>query len=294
MKYTLITGSANGLGKEFAKLYARDNNNLLLVDVGEKALSEVKEELFKECPNIEVKTLVCDLSLKEELYKVKKYVADIIGEEYIIPTLNVWNSFDEIDFDTLPDQFVLKCTHDSGGLVICNDKTNFDKEAAKKKIEASMKAKYYYHGREWSYKNVKPRIIAEEYMEDATTKDLRDYKFFAFNGDVKMLFIATERQEKDSETKFDFFDENFEHLPVTNGHPNSEPPYFKPENFDKMKELAEILSKDIPHVRVDFYNVNGKIYFGELTFYHWSGLIPFSPEEWDYKFGEWITLPDKK
>lgn len=234
-----------------------------------------------------------EYSMMVDKYEVKKYVADLIGEEYIIPTLNVWNSFDEIDFDTLPDQFVLKCTHDSGGLVICNDKANFDKEAAKKKIEASMKAKYYYHGREWSYKNVKPRIIAEEYMEDATTKDLRDYKFFAFNGDVKMLFIATERQEKDSETKFDFFDMEFNHLPFRNGHPNADVPPAKPQNFELMKELASKLSKGIPHVRVDFYEVNGKVYFGELTFCHWSGLMPFEPHEWDEKLGSWLELPQK-
>lgn len=234
-----------------------------------------------------------EYSMMVDKYEVKKYVADLIGEEYIIPTLNVWDSFDEIDFDTLPDQFVLKCTHDSGGLVICNDKATFDIETAKKKIEASMKAKYYYHGREWSYKNVKPRIIAEEYMEDATTKDLRDYKFFAFNGDVKMLFIATERQEKDSETKFDFFDMEFNHLPFRNGHPNADVPPAKPQNFELMKELASKLSKGIPHVRVDFYEVDGKVYFGELTFCHWSGLMPFEPHEWDEKLGSWLELPQK-
>lgn len=225
--------------------------------------------------------------------EVKKYVADIIGEEYIIPTLNVWNSFDEIDFDTLPNQFVLKCTHDSGGLVICTDKATFDKEAARKKIEASIKAKYFYHTREWSYKNVKPRIIAEQYMEDDSTKDLRDYKFFAFDGDVKMLFIATERQEKDSETKFDFFDSDFNHLDFINGHPNAKVTPAKPQNFELMKELASKLSKGIPHVRVDFYEVNGKVYFGELTFCHWSGLMPFEPDEWDEKLGDWIKLPPK-
>ena len=234
-----------------------------------------------------------EYSMMVDKYEVKKYVADIIGEEYIIPTLNVWNSFDEIDFDTLPNQFVLKCTHDSGGLVICTDKATFDKEAARKKIEASMKAKYFYHTREWAYKNVKPRIIAEQYMEDDTTKDLRDYKFFAFDGDVTMLFIATERQEKDSETKFDFFDSDFNHLDFINGHPNAKIPPAKPQNFELMKELASKLSKGIPHVRVDFYEVNGKVYFGELTFCHWSGLMPFEPDEWDEKLGDWIKLPPK-
>lgn len=234
-----------------------------------------------------------EYSMMVDKHEVKKYVADAIGKEYIIPTINVWDSFDQIDFDSLPNQFVLKCTHDSGGLVICTDKATFDIAAAKKKIESSMKAKYYYHGREWSYKAVKPRIIAEEYMEDTTTKDLRDYKFFAFDGDVKMLFIATERQEKNSETKFDFFDADFNHLDFRNGHPNADIPPAKPQNFELMKELASKLSKGIPHVRVDFYEVNGKVYFGELTFCHWSGLMPFEPHEWDEKMGEWIKLPQK-
>lgn len=224
-------------------------------------------------------------------YAVKKYVADLIGEEYIIPTLGVWDSFDEIDFGALPDRFVLKCTHDSGGLVICDDKDKLDIESARAKIERSLKRNYYYHGREWPYKNVKPRIIAEQYMEDEKTNELRDYKFFAFDGEVKALFIATDRQKVGEETKFDFFDENFNHLDFTNGHPNADVLPQKPEKFEEMKILASKLSKGIPHVRVDFYEVNGRIYFGELTFSHWSGMVPFEPEEWDYTFGSWIKLP---
>ena len=226
-------------------------------------------------------------------YEVKKYVADKIGEQYIIPTLGVWNSFDEIDFASLPDQFVLKCTHDSGGLAICKDKSTFNIDAAKVKIEKSLKENYYWHTREWPYKNVQPRIIAEKYMEDELTKELRDYKFFAFDGKVKALFIASERYAAD-ETKFDFFDENFNHLPFTNGHPNAEITPAKPANFDEMKTLAEKLSVGIPQVRVDFYEVNGKTYFGELTFAHWGGMTPFKPEEWDYVFGSWIDLPKKQ
>lgn len=208
-------------------------------------------------------------------YEVKKYVADIIGEEYIIPTLGVWDRFEDIDFDALPDQFVLKCTHDSGGLAICKDKSTFDIAAAKEKIEKSLKENYYWHSREWPYKNVNPRIIAEVYMEDETTQELRDYKFFAFDGTVKALFIASERYAAE-ETKFDFFDENFNHLPFTNGHPNAKIMPEKPVTFEKMKQLAAKLSAGIPQVRVDFYEVNGKIYFGELTFAHWGGLMPLS------------------
>ena len=224
-------------------------------------------------------------------YEVKNYVADKIGDEYIIPTLGVWDSFDEIDFDALPDQFVLKCTHDSGGLVICKDKSKLNKEKAKKKIELSLNRNYYYHGREWAYKDVKPRVIAEKYMEDKNSKDLKDFKFFCFDGKAKAMFIATDRFARGVETKFDFYDMNFEHLPFTNGHPNAECVIEKPKHFEKMKELAEILSKGIPQIRVDFYEIDDEVYFGELTFFHWSGMVPFVPEKWDYKFGDWIELP---
>ncbi len=225
-------------------------------------------------------------------YEAKKYVADIIGEEYIIKTFGVWDHFDEIDFDRLPDQFVLKCTHDSGGLIICRDKNAFNKAAAKKKIEKSLKTEYYYMGREWPYKNVKPRIIAEQFMEDHETHELRDYKFFCFDGVPKALFIATDRSSG-GETRFDFFDMEFRHLPIQNGHPNAVTAPSKPETFEKMKDLAARLSQNIPQLRVDFYEVNGKVYFGELTFSHWSGLVPFEPEEWDRTFGDWIQLPER-
>ena len=224
-------------------------------------------------------------------YEVKKYIADKIGEEYVIPTLGIWENFEDIDFDTLPEQFVLKCTHDSGGLVICKNKSNFNLIAARKKIKKSLKQNYFWFGREWPYKNVKPRIIAEKYMEDYQAKELRDYKFFCFNGKVKALFIATERQKAGEEVKFDFFDADFNHLPMRQGHPNAIAPPKKPEHFEEMKMLAEKLSADIPHVRVDFYEANGNVYFGELTFYHFSGITKFEPDTWDRAFGDWIILP---
>jgi len=224
-------------------------------------------------------------------YEAKRYVAGIIGEEYVIPTLGVWDSADDIDFDALPNQFVLKCTHDSGGLVICKDKSSLDIPKAIKKLNRSLRRNFYRDGREWPYKNVKPRIIAEKYMEDIKTGELRDYKFFCFNGEVKLLFIATERGSEDSETKFDFYDMNFNHLDIRNGHPNSTENIDKPINFEKMKKLSAMLSKGIPHVRIDFYEVNGEVKFGEMTFFHWSGFIPFEPEEWDIKLGSWLELP---
>ena len=154
-------------------------------------------------------------------YAVKKYVKECIGEEYVIPTLGVWDRFDDIDFDRLPNQFVLKCTHDSGGLVICKDKSIFDKQKAKKKIEASLMRDFFMTFREWPYKDVPRRIIAEKYMEDDSTSELRDYKFFCFDGEPKMLFVATDRQTPGEEVKFDFFDMNYQHIDVKNEHPNA-------------------------------------------------------------------------
>ena len=220
--------------------------------------------------------------------EVKKYVEKLIGSEHVIKTLGVYDSFDEIDFDSLPERFVLKCTHDSGGLVICKDKSKLDKEISKKVIESSLKTNYFYHSREWAYKDLKPRIIAEEYIE-TRNGDLPDYKFFCFDGKVRALYVATGRHTKEG-VCFDFYDENFNHLPFYNSHPNSKNKIDKPSGFEGMKELAEKLSVGMPHVRVDLYDIDGKIYFGEYTFYHMSGFQPFRPEEWDYTFGSWIDL----
>ena len=234
-----------------------------------------------------------EYSAMVDKYEAKKYVAEKIGEQYIVPTLNVWDKFEDIDFDALPDQFVLKCTHDSGGLVICRDKNELDLDVARAKIDKSLATNYYLHGREWPYKYVKPRIIAEKYMkdsEDQAEEGLTDYKFFCFNGEPKAMFIATDRSRKDTETKFDFFDMEFNHLPFTNGHPNSEKHIEKPKQFELMIELSKKLSEGIPHVRVDFYESEGNIYFGELTFYHWGGMVPFEPDEWDRTFGDWLKI----
>lgn len=234
-----------------------------------------------------------EYTMMVDKYKVKEYVKSIIGEEFIIPTIGVWEKFNQIDFEKLPEQFVLKCTHDSGGLVICNDREKLDKKKAKNQIEHCLKRSYFKNTREWPYKNVKPRIIAEKYMVDESGYELKDYKFFVFNGQVKAMFIATDRG-LDSETCFDFFNRDFQHLSFTNGHPNSKEKIAKPQNFDKMIALAEKLGEKIPHARIDFYNINGAVFFGEITFFHWSGLKPFIPEEWDYTFGNWIELPERQ
>ena len=229
-------------------------------------------------------------------YAVKDYVAQKIGKEYVIPTLGVWNSVEEIEWETLPNQFVLKTTHDGGscGVVICKDRNAFDKQNAIIKLKRSMSYETYKGGREWPYKNVPRRIIAEKYIEPSPDmKDLADYKFFCFNGEVKALFVATDRQKTGEEVKFDFFDASFNHLPFRQGHNNATIVPEKPKSFDKMKQLASILSKGIPQIRIDFYEVEGQPLFGEMTFFHFSGLVPFCPQEWDNKFGSWIQLPEK-
>ena len=224
-------------------------------------------------------------------YEVKKYIADKIGEQHVIPTLGVWDKFEDINFNELPNQFVLKCTHDSGGLVVCKDKSKLNLKEVKAKIEKSLTNNYYLWTREWPYKGVKPRIIAEKYMEDQETGELRDYKFFCFNGEPKLMFVASERGLKN--TKFDFYDMQFHHMNIVQHYPNSEYSIEKPEHFEKMVMLAEKLSAGFPHVRVDFYEANGQVYFGEMTFYHFEAIVPFETEEWDKKIGDWLVLPDK-
>lgn len=223
-------------------------------------------------------------------YEVKKYVSGIIGEEYTIPTLGIYNNFEEIDFDSLPNRFVIKCTHDSGGIVICKDKTNLDINKSRKIINRCLKMNYYYSSREWPYKNVKPRIMIEPYLEDKEKKELVDYKFFSFNGATKYIFIATNRQGI-GKTFFDFYDIDFNHLNLTNGHPMNPKTPDKPLNYEKMIQLANKLSEGFPHIRVDFYEVDGKVYLGELTLYHNGGLVPILPKEYDVELGKEIELP---
>ena len=221
-------------------------------------------------------------------HEVKKLVAGIIGEEYIIPTLGVWDKFDDIDFNLLPDKFVLKTTHDSGGVIVCNEKTKFDFKKAKKKISKKIKNDFYMKYREWPYKNVKPRIIAEQYVANDSSEELKDYKFFCFNREPKIMYISN---DIGTDPRTDFFDMDFNHLDLHFKDPNADICPSKPENFEKMKTLAKVLSTGIPHVRVDFYEVNGKIFFGEYTFFHSGGFFNIQPIEWSERIGSWIKLP---
>lgn len=220
--------------------------------------------------------------------EVKEVVASKIGKKYIIPSIGVWNSAEEIDWDSLPQSFVLKCTHDSGSVIICSDKGILNKHEVCEKLNSALGRNFYKRMREWVYKSVQPRIIAEPLLQG----EINDYKFFCFDGKPELMFVATERAS-DEETKFDFFDMQYRHLDIRNGHPNAAVVPEKPKSFEEMKTLAAKLSADIPHVRIDFYEVNGQVYFGEYTFYHWSGLVPFEPESADMWIGEFIKLPKK-
>jgi hypothetical protein len=225
-------------------------------------------------------------------YAVRELIKNEIGEEYLIPLLGAWKSFDEIDFDKLPDQFVLKANHDSGSVVICKDKSSFDFNAAKSKLTKKLKQNYFYSGREMPYKQVKPIIIAEKYMVDESGSELKDYKFFCFNGEPKVMFVASDRF---ADIKFDFYDMDFNWLPFSTGiHLTTQKKIVKTEAHKRMINLSAKLSQGIPHVRVDFYNINGKIYFGEFTFHHDGGIVKFYPEEWDRKLGDMIVLPFEK
>ncbi|MBE6139443.1 MAG: glycosyl transferase [Firmicutes bacterium] len=220
-------------------------------------------------------------------YEVQDYIKKTIGEKYLIPNYGVYDSFDEIDFGKLPNKFVLKTTHDSGTVLICKDKKNFDYKYAKKYLTKRLKRKYYFLWREWPYKNVKPRIIVEAFMEDKYTKELNDYKFYCFDGKAKMMFIVVDRGNN---TKLNFYDMEFNRLDLQQVYPNFTKKIKKPKQFDEMVDLAEKLSKNIPHVRVDFYIINDQIYFGEMTFFDAAGLDKFTPDKYDEILGSYIDL----
>lgn len=224
-------------------------------------------------------------------FLVKDYVAAKIGTEFVVPTLGVWNHPEEIDFSKLPNQFVLKWNHDSGSVVVCKDKSQFDVQDALKKLKRGDGRNGYWYGREWPYKNVEPKIIAEKYLaDDASSDSLTDYKFHCFNGCVKLILVCCNRFSK-SGMEEAFFDENWHLLNLRRPKTKKiEKIINPPHELKKMKQLAEILSKNIPFSRIDFYDVCGKIYFGEITFYSASGFLPFDPDEWDEKLGDLLEI----
>ena len=223
--------------------------------------------------------------------EVKNFVAEKIGEKHIIPTLGVWDNVDDIDFDSLPDQFVLKCNHNSGlGMCICKDKSKLDIQKVKNELSKGLKQDYFYHGREWPYKNVPHKVFAEKYIADESGYELKDYKFYCFDGKVRLLMINSDRMS-DKQTRADYFDENFEHKDFFWGYNGADTPPSKPEMFEEMVSIAEKLSEGIPHVRVDLYQTPHGIYFGEITFFDGSGFDKIVPSEWDYRIGSWINIP---
>lgn len=226
-------------------------------------------------------------------YMAKSFVSEVIGKEYVVTNYGVWDSFEEIDISQLPKSFVLKTTHDQGGVVIVYDKDNFDINGARKKLNKHLKVQHYYLTREWPYKDVKPRIMAERLLINEENSDIKDYKFYCFQGEPRLMYISHGKQ---SDTKYlDFFDIQFNRLDISRpGFSQSDIDYTIPETWDLMKELAKKLSNGFPHLRVDFYCVEGKVYVGELTFFQGGGMMPFEPTSWDNTLGDWIDLESVK
>ena len=224
-------------------------------------------------------------------YEVKKYVADLIGGEYVVPTYGIYESYNEIDFDVLSNQFVLKVTHYGGsrGVFIIKDKNTINYSNIENEIEKLLKENLYNYSREWPYKNVKPRIIIEKYMKNEDEEELKDYKLFCFNGKPKIILVCSERFSSSNMCET-WFDEDWNLMDIIEGNHRVDKNIKPPQSFKKMKYLASQLSKNIPFVRIDFYEVNSKIYFGEMTFFPASGFEKFEPKEWDKKLGEMIDL----
>ena len=240
-------------------------------------------KLHNRCP---------EYTVMVDKYLVRDYIREQLGEEYLIPLIGVWDDPDEIDFDALPDKFVLKCNHNSGlGMYICRDKSKMDIEKVKKDLRRGLAQDYYLTGREWPYKNVPRKIICEKFMSDGINKDIKDYKFFCFNGIPMFMYISSDNAQNPTT---DFFDMDFNHLNLRMKDPNSEVIPSKPPKFDEMKEVAIKLSQNIPFVRVDMYVIDDQIYFGELTFFHNCGFCEIHPEEWGEKLGSWIDLDHVK
>lgn len=258
--------------------------------IGEKPNLDAPKTFNEKLQWIKLHDRKSEYTTMVDKHAVKDYVAERVGTDCIIPTLGIWDRFEDIDFDALPKKFVLKCTHDSGGLVICQDKDTLNRAVAKEKIERSMKRNYYWHAREWPYKNVKPRIIAEQFLEDMD--ELVEYKMFCFDGKVKMILVCKGQAHSGGRTN-DYCDVNLQRLPFTSLNPNSAGELKVPDELPQLISFAETLSKGIPQLRVDTYLADGKIYFGELTFFHNSGFCSFDPPEWDKILGDWITLPEQ-
>lgn len=227
-------------------------------------------------------------------YLVRDYIASQLGAEHLIPLLGVWDDPDDIDFDALPDKFVLKCNHNSGmGMCICKDKSRLDIPKVKEELRKGLQQNYHLHGREWPYKDIPRKIVCEAFMTDGG-EELADFKVHNFNGEPKFILVCRDRFKETGLTE-DFFSEKWEHLDIKRpGVPNAAQPIPKPEELELMLEFSRKLAKDIPFVRTDFYVIDHKVYFGEITFFPASGMSAFEPQSWDDTFGSWLELPEKK
>lgn len=226
-------------------------------------------------------------------YTVKQWVANRIGSEYVTKTYARWDSTRDVDISSLPERFVLKTNHDCGGIAICRDRATFDLEAALSKLSKHLSTNYYWGSREWPYKDVKPCVFAEEYLEPDASGDLPDYKLFCFSNSKIITLLITDRFTKAGVTQT-FFDEEWHLMELTEGGHPTRPNSPKPKFFDEMKRLASILSSDLPFVRVDFYESEGRLLFGEMTLYPKSGFECFDPEEWNIRLGSWINFPERE
>lgn len=231
-------------------------------------------------------------------YRVKSLVSNLLGDEYIIPTIGKsFQKISEINKESLPNQFVLKCNHDSASVVICKDKTNFDWNLAEKKLYSCLKRDYYhFENKQWAYKDIDRCIFIEKYVEDSKLHDLPDYKFYCFNGKVKCIFVGRERFTSDKGVLVNLYDRDWNKLPFEHYHPNYDGDIERPKNLDEMIRIAEKLANYVnnPFIRIDLYDINDKIYFGEYTFYPGGGFEEFRPIEWDSILGSWMKLPIDK
>ena len=235
-----------------------------------------------------------ELTKMVDKVEAKKYVASIIGEQYIIPTIAEWNNAEDIDFDILPNQFVLKCNHDSGtGMCICKDKSKLDYFKVKQELKKGLKSDYYYISREWPYKNVKRKVFAEKFMDGGESPDLTDYKWYCFNGQPVYCQVIGNRSTKET---IDFFDINWNHQDFIGLNPRAVHASVlpaRPKNLEKMLEIATKLSNGLPFARIDLYEIDSRVYFGEITFFPGGGFGKFRPKNMDIELGKLLILPPK-
>lgn len=289
MKDSLKTILKKGLfflsDRDYINLYFRVNVGRKMDWENPRTLNE-KLQWLKFNYRTPLQTIVSDKIL------VRNYVKEKIGSRFLIPIYGIWDNFDDIDFSKLPNQFVLKCNHDSGGIVVCKDKSTFNVRKARKKINKALKSNFFYVGREYQYKNIKPRIYCEQFISDKNAVP-NDYKIYCFNGKPDVLLLCFERfKNGNHRAKYQFYDKNWNFLPFNKGDEERKPvPIERPKNLDKMFEIAKELSKDFYFSRIDFYNVNGKIYFGEITLTPNSGFDPDIKYETDLRFGNLLDIP---